>query len=122
ITISIMRKCCSILRDRHEAKARHAWAEGRWDVRLMEAVCKGIRDYYFWPRWSLFLPQDDCYVLLELWRLQIADGLELVGLILDIEREFSCSLPGEMIERFPRMTLGEWIAQMQPLIQPEAAR
>lgn len=114
------RQCRSILRDRQEAKATEVWAAGQWDARVVEAVCKGLREYYFWPRWSVFLPQDECYVLWELWRIRIADELEMVSLWLDLEREFSCSLPVEMLERLPEMTLGQWIAQMQRFIQSEA--
>ena len=104
------RKCKAVfervLSQRNGAMVSESWRGFAVDERFRLAVSDLAAKHLYWSQ-PLFVPQDECFVLLRSWHRGIADCMEREGFILDVESLLGQNIPADL--DLPSITYGEFL-------------
>lgn len=116
------RACLGVLAERKADLTRQAWVPTNVPLGFVETVSAAIVDEYYWPRGTLFHPEDECWVLFHFWRQKWVDSLELPCCIMRIEQELGAELPAEIVLGLHKMLFGHFCRELVQLVQASAGR
>lgn len=104
--------CRRTLHNRTKECWQHAWLLAGIPRERVETVTRVVVGEYFWPRSSLFFPDDECFVVFCFWRWSLTDGLGLPACIEAIERKLATKIQGELLSSLARITFGEFCKRL----------
>lgn len=104
------RKCKAVfervLSQRNAAMVSESWRGSAVDERFRLAVSDLTAKHLDWSQ-PLFVPQDECFVLLRSWWRGVGDSMELVGFLLDLKLLLDRDIPD--YQNLPSMMYGEFL-------------
>jgi len=106
------RVCRRVIRTRTREVWQQAWQVKQVPRETVQKITRIVSDEFYWPRESLFLPDDECYVLFCLWRRKLCDDLALVTCILNLERELGVKVKDDVISSLGTLTFGEFCGSL----------
>lgn len=97
------------LSQRTASLVRENWRGSTFGDHFRLLVSDLIAKHFHWSQ-PLFVPQDECFVLFELWRRGVADRMECEGFTLDMQSLLGLEISGDV--SLPTMTYAKFLGAL----------